>query len=315
MREHPGAWPEPFGGPDVADGTPALAGLSPSSAVEAVAAQLVIDGAVTEQSFQRLAELMGRFAGFVSVGHGLVDLGGTTKAMVDEFIDAPTRDGAPPSATVRHLRRCAVRLLFKTARQLGLVDGDPTLDLDLPARRPPSARPLSDAEVDWCRAASLYLFAGTRLPAAWALAEAGIRTGEMAKVTVGDVDLELGVVHAPGCRSAVARSVLLTEWGAAQIGRRLRAVPADPARPLVYEGDGSDKSKQASSCIAITDSMTRAGLSHDPAVRPVSATAWAGRKVFDETGRIDQVAARLGMRSLDRAARLIGLDHRPGDDG
>ena len=297
------------------DGTPALAGLSPSSLVDTVAAQLVAEGAVTEQSLERLVELMGRFAGFVSVGHGLVDLNGSTRAMVDEFIDAPTSDGTPPSATVRHLRRCAVRLLFRTARRLGLVHGDPTLDLELPARRPVAARPLTDAEVGRCRAAPLCLSAGTRLPAAWALAEAGIRTGEMAKVTVGDVDLELPVVRAPGCRSAVARSVALTEWGAAQIGRRLRAVPVDPDRPLVYEGDGSDKSKQASSCIAVTDSMTRAGLGHEPAVRPVSATAWAGRKVFEETGRIDEVAARLGMRSLDRAARLIGLEHRSSNDG
>ena len=299
----------------MADGTPALAGSSPSCAVDAVAAQLVAEGAVTEQSVERLVELMGRFAGFVSVGLGLVDLSGTTRAMVDEFIDAPTSDGTPPSATVRHLRRCAVRLLFRTARRLGLVDGDPTLDLELPARRPPAARPLSDAEVERCRAASLYLFEGTRLPVAWALAETGIRTGEMAKVTVGDVDLDRAVVLAPGCRSAVARTVSLTEWGKAQVLRRLSSLPGDPGRPLVYEGDGSDKSKQASSCIAVTDSMTRAGLGRDPAVRPVSATAWAGRKVFEETGRIDEVAARLGMRSLDRAARLIGLEHQATDDG
>lgn len=297
----------------MADGTPALAGLSPSSAVEAVAAHLVAEGAVTEQSFERLIELMGRFARFVSAGHGIADLSGTTRAMVDEFIDAPT-SGAHPSPTIRHLRRCAVRLLFRTARRLGLVDGDPTLDLELPARHPLPARPLTDAEVERCRAASLYLFEGTRLPVAWALAEAGIRTGEMAKVTVGDVDLDHAVVRAPGCRSAVARAVSLTEWGAAQVGRRLRVLPADPARPVVYEGDGSDKSKQASSCIAVKDSMTRAGLGHEPGVRPVSATAWAGRKVFDETGRIDEVAARLGMRSLDRAARLIGLERRAPDD-
>ncbi len=291
----------------MADGTPALAGLSPSCAVEAVAAHLAAKGSVSEQSFERLVELMGRFAGFVSAGHGVVDLNRTTKAMVDEFVDAPTSTGTAPSATVRHLRRCAVRLLFRTARQMGLVDTDPTLDLELPPRRPPAARPLTDAEVERCRAASLYLFEATRLPAAWALAEAGIRTGELAKVTQGDVDLELGVVHSPGCRSAVARTVPLTDWGAAQVGRRLRALPADPTRPLTYEGDGSDKSKQAASCIAITDCMTRAGLGADPAVRPVSVTAWAGRKVFEETGRIDRVAARLGMRSLDRTARLIGL--------
>ncbi len=299
----------------MADGTPAHAGLSPSTAVEAVAAHLVAEGAVSEQSFERLVELMGRFAGFVSAGHGVVQLGSTTRAMVDEFVGAPTSTGTAPSATVRHLRRCAVRLLFRTVRQMGLVDTDPTLDLELPARRPSAARPITDAEVERCRAAALYLFEATRLPAAWALAEAGIRTGEMAKVTVGDVDLDLAVVHAPGCRSAVARSVLLTDWGAVQVGRRLRALPSDPSRPLTYEGDGSDKSMQASSCIAVTDSMTRAGLGRDPAVRPVSVAAWAGRKVFDETGRIDEVAARLGMRSLDRAARLIGLNDRQFDDG
>ena len=299
----------------MADGTPALAGPSPLCAVDAVAARLMAEGTVSEQSFERLIELMGRFAGFVSTGHGVTVLGGVSRAMVDEFVGAPTNSGTVPSATVRHLRRCAVRLLFRTARELGLVEGDPTLDLELPARRPPAARPLTDAEVECCRAAALYLFNATRLPAAWALAEAGVRTGEMAKVRVGDVDLELGVVRGPGCRSATARTVPLTEWGSAQVGRRLRSLPSDPIRALTYEGDGSDKSKQAASCIAITDCMTRAGLGTDPRVRPVSVTAWAGRKVFEETGRIDAVAARLGMRSLDRAARLIGLEHRPSDDG
>lgn len=299
----------------MADGTPALAGLSPSCAVEAVAARLVAEDAVSEQSFERLVELMGRFAGFVSNGHGVVELGETTRAMVDEFVDAPTSSGTAPSPTVRHLRRCAVRLLFRTSRQLGLVDGDPTLDLELPARRPSAARALTDSEVGRCRAAALYLFEATRLPTAWALAEAGIRTGEMAQVTVSAVDLEVGVVHAPGCRSAAARCVPISEWGAAQVGRRLRALPSDPDRPLTYEGDGSNKSKQAASCIAITDCLTRAGLGKDPAVRPVSVTAWAGRKVFEETGRIDQVAARLGMRSLDRTARLIGLGHGIDDAG
>lgn len=297
----------------MADGTPALAGLSPSCAVESVATHLVAEGAVSEQSFERLVELMGRFAGFISAGHGVIDLGETTRAMVDDFVDAPTSTGTSPSATVRHLRRCSVRLLFRTGREMGLVDIDPTLDLELPARRPQAARPLTDSEIERCRAAALYLFAATRLPAAWALAEAGIRTGELAKVTVGDVDLEGGIVQAPGCRSAVARTVPLTDWGVLQVGRRLRALPANPARPLTYEGNGSDKSKQAASCIAIADCLTRAGLGNDPAVRPVSVTAWAGRKAFEQTGRIDQVAARLGMRSLDRTARLIGLDHRTTD--
>jgi hypothetical protein len=36
--------------------------------------------------------------------------------------------------------------------------------------------------------------------------------------------------------------------------------------------------------------------------------AWAGRCIFSETSRIDEVAKRTGMRSLDRAALLIGWE-------
>ena len=40
----------------------------------------------------------------------------------------------------------------------------------------------------------------------------------------------------------------------------------------------------------------------------MSVAAWAGSRVFRETGRIDAVAHALGMRNLDRAAALIGWD-------
>jgi hypothetical protein len=38
--------------------------------------------------------------------------------------------------------------------------------------------------------------------------------------------------------------------------------------------------------------------------------AWAGRQILAEKGRIEVVARRLGMASLDRAAALIGFDWR-----
>ena len=60
--------------------------------------------------------------------------------------------------------------------------------------------------------------------------------------------------------------------------------------------------------MAIADVLARAGLAAEPDVRPLSVVAWAGRQILDETGRIDDVARRLGMRSLDRAAQLIGFD-------
>ena len=202
-------------------------------------------------------------------------------------------------------------MLFRVSRQLGFLDTDPTMDLGLPARCPEGARALTDLEVEVCRAASMYRFDGTRLPAAWALAEAGVRTGELANVTIGDLDPDGQGLWSPGCRSAKPRHASLTDWGAAQLRRRLARIGDDPTQPVVYTGNGSEKSKQAASCIAISVTLTRAGLGDDPAVRPVSVTAWAGRKILDETGRIDDVASRLGMRSLDRAARLVGLERVP----
>ena len=50
----------------------------------------------------------------------------------------------------------------------------------------------------------------------------------------------------------------------------------------------------------------RAGIGREPDVRPGSVVAWAGRRIFDETESIEEVARRLGIRSLDRAARFIG---------
>ena len=233
---------------------------------------------------------------------------GVDRALVDEFVSAPTSSAEPPSATVMHLRRCAVRLLFRVAREIGLVDVDPTMDLILPVRPDTAARPLLDGEVEVCRAVSMHRLDETRLPAAWALAEAGVRTGELATVTVADVDLVDGRVWASGSRSSVARWACLTEWGAAQIDRRLRQLDGDPSRAVVYTGRGSAKSRQAASCIAVSVTLARGGLGDDPNVRPISVVAWAGRQLFDRTGRIEDVRDCLGMRSLDRAARLIGLD-------
>jgi hypothetical protein len=46
----------------------------------------------------------------------------------------------------------------------------------------------------------------------------------------------------------------------------------------------------------------------EPGVRPASVAGWAGQQILRETGRIDVVAQRLGMGSLDRTARFIDWD-------
>ncbi|MFF9401692.1 hypothetical protein, partial [Streptomyces sp. NPDC014744] len=61
----------------------------------------------------------------------------------------------------------------------------------------------------------------------------------------------------------------------------------------------------------LRDLLVRIGLGGESDVKPASVTAWAGVEVFERTGRIEQAARRLGLRSLDRAATVIGHTWRP----
>ena len=67
-------------------------------------------------------------------------------------------------------------------------------------------------------------------------------------------------------------------------------------------------------CLTVRDILTRAGLSDDSGVRPASLTAYAARREFDRTGRIEDAARLIGSPSLDTTASLIGYAwHDDGD--
>jgi integrase/recombinase XerC len=212
------------------------------------------------------------------------------------------------------LRRSTVRLLFRTARDLGLVEGDPTLDLVLPSRTNETARPLTDLEVQRCRRAALEDLTSTRLAVPWALGEASARTAEIPHLRVGDLDLAAGRVWIHGSSNTEPRWGSLGTWGVAQLERHLRDhAPGDRDASLTHRGSENAESRRAHSSQAIRETLQRARLTTDPYVRPASLTAWAGRQILSATGRIDAAARALGMRSLDGAARLIGWDWTCGD--
>jgi integrase/recombinase XerC len=264
---------------------------------------------LSDQSEHRLVEVMVRFLTFVERAFA-VPRDEVTREQVVSFVLAPSAGGRTPSAATTHLRRSAVRLMFRVLRQHGVVDHDPTLDVVLPPRTSLAARPLCDDEIALGRSFSYRTLRDSRQPAAWALAEATARTSELSSVKIADLDLEAGTVWIAGGTRTEPRTGRLSEWGVAALARRLEAMgpAAGPATPVVYEGDGSAESRQVSCCVAISDTLRRAGLAGEPDVRPVSIAAWAGKQVFQETGQIEAAARVLGVRSLDRAARLIGWD-------
>ena len=273
-----------------------------------VLAQLERDSALSAQSRSMFVDLSARFLAFLNSGASAVDLAAVDAATVKAFVLAPTSAGEPSVATM-HLRRSALRMVFRVARELGLADGDPSLDLALPARSPLATRPLTDDEVVLCRSASLRSLEETRLPAAWALAECGVRSSELGKVTVADLRLGENQVWIRGSSRTLARFSRPSDWGVRQLERRVRSTKAVADQSLLYSGRfGSEYHRQAASCVAISAVLRLAGLASESDVRPLSVPGWAGRQVLAETGRIEEVAKALGVGSLDRAARLIAWD-------
>ncbi len=108
-----------------------------------------------------------------------------------------------------------------------------------------------------------------------------------------------------GSAKTEPRIATLTDWGTQVLARRLDLVgPTD--RSLTYEGKGSAVSMQASSSMAIARILNEAGLRGDLSVKPESVRAWAGHRIWVETGRIESAATALGCRSLDTTARIVG---------
>jgi hypothetical protein len=232
---------------------------------------------------QRVCRILDRFVSFADNGFGVRTPEGVAAEVALAFVLAPSADGTTPSVPLMHLRRLALRLLFRSMRQSGVATGDPTLDLVLPPRSQLATRPLADEEVALCRGHAMWSLGDLRRAAAWALAEATGRSVEIAQISISDLNLEDRRVWIHGGRTTASRWGHLTAWGAGQLERRIETMPVDPATRVVYGGSGDVGTGQVSASVAIGDVLTRAGLAAEPDVRPASIAAWAGRRVMADT--------------------------------
>ncbi|MFJ2575387.1 hypothetical protein [Kitasatospora aureofaciens] len=224
-----------------------------------------------------------------------------------------------------HQRRAVLRTFYRTLRELGLADTDPTRDLALLERSRSAVRPLTEDEAIAIRHAAEFVTRPSRHAAAAALALAGAHTGEIGHIRIGDLDTRRAQVWAHGSTRTDQRWCPLDPWAlriltarAAYVTRQQLDPTQAPGAPLAVSGrPAADEQLQARACVALTDLIRRIGLGHDPHVKPASLTAHAGRRVFDTTSRIEETARALGLRSLDRAAALIHHDwaHPQDTDG
>jgi integrase/recombinase XerC len=285
-----------------------------------VIAHLRDSGDFAEQTVDRVAETLTRFTRRLRA-LGITTVTEVGQAECRQFVLAPTSGGRPPEVHTLHARRTALRMLFRSLRRIGVDVGDPTLDLVLPARTSRVVRPLTDAEVEMCRYAARLGEAGAislRRAVAWALGEATAVTSEISAVRVLDLDDpdEPRWVRLPGTRRHDARAGELTSWGSLIVARQVFALceqGSSPEVPLVYRGAAvpGDATAQAAASNQVAAVLAFAGLRSEPDVRPASLRNWAGRRLYDAGQPIEEVARRMGSRSLDAAAEDIALNWRP----
>ncbi|MFC4785232.1 tyrosine-type recombinase/integrase [Nocardioides sp. MAHUQ-72] len=277
------------------------------------------EDAFTPATLEKCGETVSRFARRLDQ-QGIQEAGQIDHEHCQGFVDAATHEGGPPSLTTRHSRRSAIRMFFRTLRELGYEIGDPSLDVRLPTRSNAAARPLTDVEITLCRATSRMGAAGGRSlhrAVCWALGETTAVSSEISTIRIGDVDhpTDPRWVRLPGTRRHDPRLGELSDWGSRIIARQLEQLAqrsASPATLLTYRGRALPGGTHAQSavCNALGGVLQLSGLAEEPDVRPASVRNWAGRRLYEAGMPVEQVARRMGARSLDMVAADIALDWR-----
>jgi integrase len=296
-------------------------GGSLDSAVNAVVAAWTAKGAMSPRTLDKFAQQARRFTRFAAA-RDVTTLSGTDSELVAKFVGGESLSGrrgavptAPSAGTVRN-RRAAVRAFFRTAQELGLSLNDPTVEIAVVGREDasaPTVRPLDDDEAALMQRFSRH-DTPTRHAATVALLLAGAHTSEVGRIRIRDVDTAAHSVWAPGSSRHRSRRLFLDTWARRVVYERIEHLTERGATAndsVCTRAGGSDVKLQARVCGTVREIFDRAGLAETPDVAPSSLTAYAGRRKFDETGRIEEAARVTGFDSLDGTAEFIGYQWRP----
>lgn len=283
--------------------------LPVAEAVELAAAHLRAMGMLGDLTSRQMCREWARFA--FHLRHQAITVVGDIQRHHCEAwcLSATNRNGGwqDPSVSTRRARHSSAKALFQCLWALHITQIDPTRGIALPPRSSQSTRPLTDDEELLCRLASAHTLTEVRRPAAWALGQATATTTEQSAIRQRDIRLDEERVWIHGSKRT-PRWGQLTPWGVEAIGRALANLPDDPDTGVVYYAQNDRGSGAASVCQAVSNTLDAAHLKSDPDIRPGSLPNWAGRQIFEATGRIDLVAKQMGLVSLDTAARSIRWD-------
>jgi site-specific recombinase XerC len=279
----------------------------------------------TEVTLRRYEHNLTRFVTYVTA------MGYPTLADLDPLICAEWVHARPsgkmwssnttgqPAYGTQANRRTSLINFFATCHHLGLWDQNPAEKVTTHGRSNGRLRPLTDNEAARLMDRAAYRARENKLPAAVALALAGATVTEIAQVEAADVHLAEQVVWLPGLgRRNLPRWVPLDDWQTDALASRINYLTQRNGRDitgfsLVHRGRVAEQDPAKFAMTTnqmLVRGLAKAGLGVADGVRPSSIHEYVANRVYSETGSIEAVAVRCGLRSLDAAARLVGADWR-----
>ena len=297
-------------------------------------ARQVAAGGIAESTINTHIRCLRTFVKYANK-KGASTLAQVSSELVWEWVDSVnSRTGQKATANMCGLRRAAIRGFYTTCFILGLTETNQAASLPNIASPARVVSALSDAEVAQVKAVAVWQvpLTGGRLrayepgsltgPVALALVLIGAQTGEVGAIRGEDLRLLDGLVfaHGGGGRYDDRWLPIDDDWAFETLLTRQAWLEANRpttwlTEPVAYErreGTADTHAIRSAATSGTLDKLlAKAGLKQPGRVRVASINEWVAARTFASTHRVEAVAARLGMRSLDAAAHLVGHDWRP----
>lgn len=261
--------------------------------------------------------------------NGCTHVADVTSEVLWEWVSAPPTGrnaGKYPTQNMMRFRRSVAVALYMTWFRLGITERN--LGSTLPMLRAQAryvaaltpeqiekVKDYADYDTDVSKFESGY----SQTPACLALVLLGAQSGEVSAVRVCDVDLveQTVYLHGGGTRYSPRTVPIDDGWAWEALAARLaylnRRYPDEPNLTIAYKQRNLEtgfKDRAAATSRTLGTLLHKAGVYTPGRTRVASINEYVALRVFAETGRVEAVAARLGMRSLDAAAHLVGYDWR-----
>lgn len=281
----------------------------------------VAEDRVAEHVAYSYASLLKSLIGYLGV-LGIHELYDVTPTLVLEWMHSPTAKGEDPANSTRLSRRTVARQFFATAQKLGLYDENPAASVVEHRRINRHVHAFTENEIQQLKRVAEYRLGEAKSPTMLALMLLGATSREVAYIRVGDVDLKRDRVwlHGGADKNRPRWVPIDDTWARETLVHRIDAIAR--SRPetsrddlatvlLAYRPKTSDSNagKRSASIATTMDKLLRLARVYVAGeTRLESIREYVALRVYGETGRLESVAVRLGLSSLDTIAHIVGVD-------